>query len=283
MARRLASQAGPRRLLAAASQPGAVAGWPLVIPVVVAALLLPLAQATPVGAGIARPARPVLPLTTSARVSAGSPAIGALFNTSPSGALAGHFCSGSVVDSPAGDLVITAAHCLAQRTAGQIVFVPGYLAGRTPYGSWTVTRVITLPAWDSSANPDDDVAFLQVSRPGSGVPIQQVTGGEQLGIGAPPAQVVDVTGYPAGQGRPVTCRNRTRLFSPTQLEFRCAGFPTGTSGGPMLADVNPATGLGTVIGVIGGYHQGGLTAAVSYAARLGSAIAALYRQATRRA
>ena len=64
--------------------------------------------------------------------------------------------------------------------------------------------------------------------------------------------------------------------------FGCGGFTSGTSGGPLLADVNPGTGLGTLIGVIGGYQQGGLTDAVSYAARLGATAAALFRVAVSR-
>ena len=43
--------------------------------------------------------------------------------------------------------------------------------------------------------------------------------------------------------------------------------------------MNPATGLGTVIGVIGGYEQGGNTPSVSYSSRFGRAAAALYRLA----
>ncbi len=88
-----------------------------------------------------------------------------------------------------------------------------------------------------------------------------------------------VTGYPVGGDSPVSCRNYARLFSPTQLVFRCGGFTSGTSGGPLLADVDPGTGLSTLIGVIGGYQQGGRTDAVSYAARLGATVAALYQTA----
>jgi hypothetical protein len=43
--------------------------------------------------------------------------------------------------------------------------------------------------------------------------------------------------------------------------------------------VHPATGLGTVIGVIGGYEQGGDTPSVSYSARFGSSVRALYNKA----
>ena len=254
-------------------------------------MALPVFLATAVGAETGRlvthPAkgRPATPaLNTQARASDGSPAVGALFGTTGTGALAGHYCSAAVVDSPAGDLVITAAHCLSGR--GQVVFVPGYAGGRAPYGAWAVTRVFVAPQWTSSADPDDDVAFLVVSQPQTGVPIQRATGGERLGgerlgAGSPAAGPVAVTGYPADRDSPVSCRNYARLYSPTQLVFRCGGFTSGTSGGPLLADVDPGTGLGTLVGVIGGYQQGGSTDAVSYAARLGATAAALYQAAVR--
>ena len=65
----------------------------------------------------------------------GTPAVGALFSTS-AGKLSQHFCSASVINSPHGDLVITAAHCVTH-TSGTVVFVPGYNNGTTPYGVWT--------------------------------------------------------------------------------------------------------------------------------------------------
>ena len=52
--------------------------------------------------------------------------------------------------------------------------------------------------------------------------------------------------------------------SATQLVFRCGVYTAGTSGSPLLAHVHAATGLGTVIGVIGGYRQGGVTDAISH-------------------
>ncbi len=56
----------------------------------------------------------------------------------------------------------------------------------------------------------------------------------------------------------------------------------GISWNPLLADINPVTGLGTVVGVIGGYQQGGSIPSVSYAARLGVNAAALYQAAIAR-
>ncbi len=57
---------------------------------------------------------------------------------SPVGALfadGSHFCTASVVHSEAGDLVLTAAHCVRDG----MTFAPGYHDGVTPFGMWTVT------------------------------------------------------------------------------------------------------------------------------------------------
>jgi len=216
-------------------------------------------------------------LDTQGLTFAGTPAVGALFTTS-GGGLGRHFCSASVVDSPGRDLLITAAHCVTGVSSGSIVFVPGYVNGRIPYGIWRVTRVIVGRNWIATADPADDVAFLLVAAQG-GAEIQDVTGGERLGVGQGVGQVATVIGYPESAGAPLRCANLVRGFSPTQLQFDCGGYTNGTSGGPMLEDTNPATGLGTVIGVIGGYEQGGYTASVSYAARFGAFVADLYKTA----
>jgi V8-like Glu-specific endopeptidase len=206
----------------------------------------------------------------------GTPAVGALFTTS-NGHLGTHFCTASVVNSPHGDLLLTAAHCVAG-PQGAIAFVPGYVNGQAPYQIWYVSRIFTDQAWNNSASVADDVAFLQVSRNG-GTPIEDVTGAEQLGIGLPPVALTRVIGYPNGAGEPVVCQTWTKAFGPTQLEFDCGGYPDGTSGGPFLIRVDQATGQGTVMGLIGGYQQGGDSSSVSYSAMFGSNVRALYQTA----
>ncbi len=220
------------------------------------------------------------PLTvTSAGV---TPAVGALFSTD-GGQLGTHFCTASVVDSAAGDLIVTAAHCLngypATNPTG-LVFVPGYDNGTAPYGAWTVTRIFVDAAWASAADPDDDVAFLVVAQAGSNARIENVTGAEHLGIGQPATGSVRVIGYPDTRDQPISCQNRTRAFGPSEMEFDCDSYTDGTSGGPFLAGVDPATGEETVIGVIGGYQQGGDSPDVSYSARFGPQVQTLYDTAT---
>ena len=218
------------------------------------------------------------PILTGGEPFEGTPAVGALFTLS-GGQLGRHFCTASVVDSPHGDLVITAAHCVAGKPPSQIAFVPGYHSGAAPFGIWLTSAILADSAWRASADPDHDVAFLVVHQAGRSAQVQSLTGGEQLGTGWPTRAWVQVIGYPDATQEPITCQNESKPLGRHQMEFDCGGYTNGTSGGPFLGRVNPGTGAGTVIGVIGGYEQGGDIAAVSYSPRFGSAVRALYQTA----
>jgi len=233
--------------------------------------------ATDIAAHVAKAVRGLVSNSRDSVQISGTPAVGALF-TSSQGKLNNHFCTASVVHSPHGDLAITAAHC-ATNLSGTIVFVPGYHSGAEPYGAWTVTRIYVDSAWSASSSQDDDVAFLRLAQAGSTIPIEDVTGAETLATKTSARQMVEVIGYPDGSGLPIACRNWTSQPMSGQLEFDCGGYTNGTSGGPFLADVNPASGQGTVIGVIGGYEQGGFTPAVSYSVQFGASVASLYATA----
>jgi V8-like Glu-specific endopeptidase len=204
----------------------------------------------------------------------GLAAVGALFGYS-SGKLGTHFCTASVVHSRGGDLAVTAAHCVSGAST-PIAFVPGYANGQAPFGVWQVAQVFTDQAWQASQDPDDDVAFLRLSPASDGVPVEDVTGAELLGTGTEAGLLVQVIGYPDGADAPVWCVNRTKSFTLTQVEFDCGGYTDGTSGGPFLANVSAVSGQGTVVGVIGGYEQGGLTQDVSYSTVFGTAVTSLY-------
>jgi Trypsin len=208
----------------------------------------------------------------------GTAAVGALF-TIKNGKLLQHFCTASVVHSPDGDLALTAAHCMTGQ-GSSVVFVPGYDNGKVPFGIWPVTHVYTTQKWQSSADPDDDFAFLRLGDASSeSGPIENITGAEQLGTGWNSHTLVQVIGYPDATNQPVWCANWTQSFSSTQLQFNCGNYTNGTSGGPFLAAVSESSGQGTVIGVIGGYQQGGDTPSISYSAVFGPDVAALYQTA----
>jgi V8-like Glu-specific endopeptidase len=268
---------GPRKRARWFTRPPAAAALITTLTVGVVVMLTPAEGAAgDIASGFARAVRQLVSTSQDGQAFAGTPAVGALFTMSH-GQLGHHFCTASVVNSPDGDLVVTAAHCVSGTSS--MVFVPGYDRGATPYGIWAVTKVYTDRSWRASSDPDDDVAFLKVGQSGSITPIEDVTGAEELETGTSARQLVEVIGYPDGTNAPIACRNWTREPMSDQLEFDCGGYTDGTSGGPFLVNVDPSTGQGAVIGVIGGYEQGGLTPQVSYSPMFGAKVAALYQQA----
>jgi hypothetical protein len=70
-----------------------------------------------------------VPVSRSTR---GVPEIGTLY---PSASATRHMCTASVVNSPRGNMLLTAAHCVSGSGAG-MVFAPGQNGGSAPYGWW---------------------------------------------------------------------------------------------------------------------------------------------------
>ena len=194
-----------------------------------------------------------------------------------------HFCTASVVTSPGKDLLITAAHCINGGKSGggyrkDIVFIPDYRDGQEPDGVWTPAKLLVAPQWAHSSNPAYDVGFV-VLKPRDGKNIQQVLGANRLGIDLHYQYLVHVTGYPDSSSAPITCVNWTQRSSNAQLQFDCAGYTGGTSGSPWVISFSPRSHTGTIVGLIGGYQEGGNTPSVSYSPLLDPAIHQLYRQA----
>jgi V8-like Glu-specific endopeptidase len=207
--------------------------------------------------------------------------VGTLFGTTSDGSLTSHHCTGSVVSSPQGDIVITAAHCVYSGSGADtsLAFVPEYDDGAMPYGAWYVSKVVVPKQWIADRDPDDDYAFIVVHKSGSSTPIQAVVGADTLAVDQPYSAVTRVIGYPSDTNKPITCTNRTSEFSATQLEFDCADYPGGTSGSPFLVNVDSSTGRGEVVGVIGGYETGGDSPDVSYSVHFDDGVTALLAQA----
>ncbi|WP_051942726.1 trypsin-like serine peptidase [Streptacidiphilus rugosus] len=224
-----------------------------------------------------------LPVTTTGRSQVLAAAqqtakVGAIFssNSITSG---NHHCTASVVDSPAGDVIVTAAHCLASGGSTGAVFVPGYRDGSAPNGVWQITRVIEDSSWTDDGDQDDDVAFALVA-PQSGRSLEaSVGGGYTLSTTGTTAATVQLTGYPSQTDEPITCTGTAAAYSGTQLIVDCTAFTGGTSGTAWVADYDAANDSGSVIGVIGGYQQGGDTADTSYSIVFDATAADLYAQA----
>ncbi|WP_370110152.1 serine protease [Streptacidiphilus sp. MAP12-33] len=229
-------------------------------------------------AGATGAASPSQDLGTSRTAPAdrGDDRVGAIF----SGGLSGtHYCSASVIDSPRGNMIVTAAHCLSGDD-GDKVFVPGYRDGTAPHGVWQITRTVEDPAWTAGGDPDVDVAFALVA-PLGGRSLQQTLGANRLAVDEGFDHVVTITGYPGATELPITCSDLVDRFSSTQMRIDCTGYSDGTSGSPWLipGQGGPTHDEGTVIGVIGGFETGGYTDDVSYSSYFGDRVGDLYRAA----
>ncbi|MFK0049914.1 trypsin-like serine peptidase [Streptomyces sp. NPDC090741] len=210
-----------------------------------------------------------------ARPAAAEPAIGALFSPGED-ADQDHHCSASVVHSPGGDLVVTAAHCVYRGVFGfrtNLAFAPGYRDGKAPYGVWVPTRIDVDPRWIEDQDPDYDVAFLRMRRPGHpGERLEDAAGAQTIRFGSELPAPARVVGYPNDTEYPVECFNTARADGPTQLRLDCADVPDGTSGGPVLTDGR------TLIGVVGG-RDGGGDEKTSYSSLFDDGVRAVYERA----
>ncbi|MEV6833372.1 trypsin-like peptidase domain-containing protein [Streptomyces sp. NPDC051133] len=199
--------------------------------------------------------------------------VGALFDADRADDLSGgHLCTASVVHSPHGDLIVTAAHCVSD-TGTDLVFVPGYRNGHAPNGVWKLEHRYLPDGWTKDQDEDSDLAFATVDDQ-DGKAIEDVVGANRFTTGtATGATAVTVIGYPDSRETPISCTNKPTSQSSTQQRIDCPAFTLGTSGSPWI------NSEGQVVGVLGGYDEGGDTDDVSYSVTLGSQAADLYKAA----
>ncbi|RSN20899.1 serine protease [Streptomyces sp. WAC 05977] len=237
------------------------------------ALLLVLCAVLSGCSAVPDPGATVTPGPEAART---TPAIGALFLDGT------HFCTASVVHSAPGDLLLTAAHCLHDGEGGDyatgISFAPGYHDGVAPYGYWDVSDPRVPEGWAESSDPDLDVGFATAHQAGSTKTLESVTGANTLLTGGGFAHAITLTGYPDERDAPVVCHGSSAQADTYQMRVACPGFTTGTSGGPWVVGADAGTGLGTVVGVIGGYLYGGDDPDTSYSSYFDTDVATLYRK-----
>jgi len=216
-------------------------------------------------------ATPTAPATTPSSVATTAavgrdPRVGAVFL----GGQTLHACSGSVLDSAAGDLILTAAHCMADGV--EAYFVPGFSDEAASSDYWRVDAVYLDPRWVANQDPLADFAIGRVSRARGGSVETHTGGGFALGTSPREGTEVTVNGYAFGMGgEQLGCRARA-TFHHGYPALPCEGLVDGTSGSPWLAD-------SVVTGVVGGLEGGGCEEDVSYSPPFDDAVKLLLRRA----
>jgi V8-like Glu-specific endopeptidase len=210
------------------------------------------------------------------------PEVGSLGYTSHA---AVHNCSASIVASPKGNIIVTAAHCVAGKSA--VYFTPAYDNGKAPHGTWRSTSIHVDPNWKTHHDIDHagspyDYAFV-VLESKNGKTVAQVTG-KSLKLDTSPTlpSKVEVLGYPSTshvenhsyKDTPYRCESEASKNGASWEFLECVGIPGGFSGAPWIV------GADTVIGVIGGKGQSLPDSNPdNYSVRFSSAVRELYNKA----
>jgi hypothetical protein len=191
--------------------------------------------------------------------------IGALFHNDR------HFATATVVDSPKGNLILSAAHPFGDgREVTDISFVPNYPVWTEHY---QLEGIFRATEWTAGRNIDYDVSFAYTSTN-----LQAALGAYKLAFNQPQKQGdVLVVGYPDRISKQLSGRNSSAPFGARQMVWNKDGYTAGTSGSPWILLSNE------IFGVIGGYQQGGDSPDTSYSPVFHDNILALYNLAKQNA
>jgi hypothetical protein len=177
------------------------------------------------------------------------------------GDLAG-YCSGTAIDSPTRQLVLTAGHCInSGREGGEasvwsdyLQFVPAYHGGVAPFGAFVARRKeIRAPRqWTKQGNPDFDLgAFLTLPNAAGVNVADAVGGGATIVTDLSRHQTFQSFGYP---GRIKYMQHCTSPYigddlvsnpfpGPPTLGIRCHWAPGASGGGWLIGDGTQINGV----------------------------------------
>jgi V8-like Glu-specific endopeptidase len=165
-------------------------------------------------------------------------------------------CSGSLVNSPGKDLVITAGHCVYGTAGGELpagegwhrnwVFAPDYYNGWAPYGYWTARQLWTMTNYIAHGDEQDDVGAVLLYSNSSGTKAVNLLGGQGIAWNQPSSQYIYDFGYPAAypfNGQTLQYCNGQDFYSIwIAMELLHCNFTGGSSGGPWLMGFNGTLG-----------------------------------------
>jgi hypothetical protein len=197
-----------------------------------------------------------------------SSTVGRVFFNDSSGAL--DACSGSSVTSEAGDMVLTAGHCIygganfqndgkvPRNWYGNWTYVPGYYVdgsgyAHAPYGWWAAWGLVSSGSWYYNADETQDMGIALMAHNGINQPLTTVVGGQGLTIEPPLNQPTVAYGYPVNLANPSapvnvqTCHSQIGTYYNTLALLICSMGP-GSSGGPWLI-FQDAWGMGLIAGI----------------------------------
>ncbi|MCR8671834.1 serine protease, partial [Agrococcus sp. HG114] len=182
-------------------------------------------------------------------------------------------CSGTVINSDSGLIVLTAAHCAFDDDTrdwyDRITFSPGYERGTAPFGTWVAERwwvpqqyLESNDRWLDGADDEGwmgfDFGFIRFA-PLDGRTLEDAVGGQGVSFTAETNGVV-IAGYP---GNAPFDGEVLRHCAEDRLDYGAGGdanygadcsMGDGASGSAFVSNLDPATGAGHITAV---YSNGG--------------------------
>jgi hypothetical protein len=174
-------------------------------------------------------------------------------------------------------MIVTAAHCFmgnnpVNYTTSNWMFAPMWHNNTFPYGKWYVSSVYIMQPYINSFNGRYDFAAVNLDRQhGHGVAYYtgQDSWSGDFSLARDQTTGVRIVGIPGNSSVALTSVTTAVAVEVSRrwevLRASTPGFGDGTSGGPWFHPFDTKTDTGTVLGVTGGYEQGGDTDSPSYA------------------
>lgn len=159
-------------------------------------------------------------------------------------------CSGNVVESGNGSVVVTAGHCVKYQGGWHTdwVFVPGYDNGAAPHGEWAAEQTMTTPQWEADEDMNHDVGMAVVEEK-NGRTVADTVGTQRIAFNGERGREMYSFGYPAAEpydGSTLTYCNGGTFTDPLLTDdhgMNC-DMTGGSSGGPWFSSFDPETGTG---------------------------------------
>lgn len=182
-------------------------------------------------------------------------------------------CSGTVINSESGLVVVTAAHCVFDDETrdyyDRITFEPGFERGDAPFGTWEAEQwwvpeqyLEANDRWLDGADDDGwmgfDFGFIRFA-PQDGRTLEDVVGGQGVSFTAETNGVV-IAGYPGNEPFDAEV---LRYCAEDELSYGAGGdanygaacvMGDGASGSGFVSNLEPETGAGHITAV---YSNGG--------------------------
>ncbi|UOE19836.1 trypsin-like serine protease [Thermobifida halotolerans] len=198
---------------------------------------------------------------------------------------ADYTCTASVITAENRDTVLTAGHCLKDKTgswAENWIFVPGHTDGREPYGRYSARDMLVSPRWSRQGDDSYDFGLVVLNTDPLGRHVADRTGTQEVSFDGRIASHVHAFGYPSSP--PYSGEHLHYCAGPTTPDrqgthgsgMRCA-MTQGSSGGPWFADFDPDTGTGTITSLISFKYAD--DSEIQYGPRLGEEAERVYEAA----